>query len=91
MELCTGFFLPSLPKIVRALMEKQKLKRLEGGFAMFWFFGILKIRGFVFVVINLLLKLQSSRNVIMPTDFANLILTRCYNSAFLLFNLIQMK
>ena len=52
-------------------MEKLKFKHVDGVFGMFWFFTILKTRGFEFV------KLY----------FAKPTLTRCFNSAFLLFNL----
>ena len=48
-------------------MEKLKFKYLDGVFGMFWFFGILKISGFVIVEIKLILQLQSWRN--MPTYF----------------------
>ena len=48
-----------------------------------FFFGILKIRGFVFVKIYLIVA------TIMPAYFAKLNFPRCFNSAFLLFKLTQ--
>ena len=72
----------------RASMVKTKFKCLDGVFEMFCFLEILKICGFVFMKTNLIL-LQSWQN--MPTYFAKLTLTRCFNSTSLFFNLTQVK
>ena len=42
-------------QLKRPSIEKLKLKHFDGVFGIFWFFGILKICGFVFVKINLTL------------------------------------
>ena len=76
-------------KLERSSTEKLKLKHLDGVFRMFWFFGILKICGFVFMKINLILQLHSRRKI--STCLAKLTLTRWINSAFLIFNFTQMK
>ena len=55
-------------KSERPWMNKLTFKHLNKVFGIFWFFGILKIPGFVFVKINLIVYLQSWRN--MLTYFA---------------------
>ena len=56
---------------------------------MLCFVGILKIGGFAFVKLNLIILtiiMEKQANI-----FAKLILILCFNSAFLLFNINQMK
>ena len=70
-------------------MEKLKLKHLDGVFRLLIFFGILKMSGVIFLRICLILL--SKIMVKHANVFRKLTLTRCFNFAFLLFNLIQMK
>ena len=68
-------------------MEKLKFKHLDGVFGIFWFFANLKIRGFVFVGINLVGTIMAKHANI----FGKLTLTSYFNFAIQLFNLTRIK
>ena len=70
-------------------LKFKHLNGLDGVIGMLCFVGILKIGGFAFVKLNLIILtiiMEKQANI-----FAKLILILCFNSAFLLFNINQMK